>query len=228
MIKIKRRARPPVLEGATPTGEHYKNPEVVRTLFDMQYEKCCYCEQKVPEQGHGRAVEHYRPKSKGQYPHLKNVWENLLLACSMCNGKKSNRFPTDDQGNPLVIDPSDPDLDPEDHIDFIVDDTHALFGQILPKANSMIGSKTIETIGLYQEYYRQMRMIHCKELFLNYLDIVSASDNASRRANIIKFESLMSANSKFAAFARKFAREKQLDIKHRVRIPEGFEVLDSE
>lgn len=228
MIKIRRRACPPVLEDATPTGEHYKSPEVIKTLFDMQYEKCCYCEQKVPEQGHGRAVEHYRPKSKCQFSHLKNVWENLLLACSMCNGKKWNHFPTDDQGNPLVIDPSDPNLDPEDHIDFIVDDDHELFGHILPKANSMIGSKTIETIGLYREYYRQMRMIHYKELYLNYLDILSASDNTSRRANIIKFESLMGANSRFAAFARKFAREKRLDIKYRVRIPEGFEVLDAE
>lgn len=224
MIQIKRCAGPSVLMGTTKSGNHYKRPEVVTALFKMQHKKCCYCEQKVPEEGHSRAVEHFRPKAR--YPHLKNAWDNLLLACSKCNGKKWNHFPEDDQGNPLLIDPSDPHLDPEDHLDFIVDDEDDFFGMTFPKNNSIVGDKTIQIIGLYLSYYRTERMKYYKELYVNYLDIVNAPDSSSRTACINKFESLLYANSEFAAFARKFARVKKLDQKYGVRIPVGSEVFN--
>lgn len=56
----------------------------------MQHGKCCYCEQKIPKEGHQKAVEHFKPKSIFKY--FINDWDNLLLACPQCNGKKSDKF----------------------------------------------------------------------------------------------------------------------------------------
>lgn len=70
-------------------------------IFDH---KCAYCEGKGDANFHYE-VEHYRPKSftrkkednhhkdyKGYY-WLAHEWSNFLLACRRCNGKKSERFP---------------------------------------------------------------------------------------------------------------------------------------
>lgn len=50
--------------------------------------KCAYCETLV-EQLH---VEHFRPK-RGGYYWLAYSWDNLLLACPICNTSKKNGFP---------------------------------------------------------------------------------------------------------------------------------------
>ncbi len=48
-------------------------------------ERCMYCEDSPANE-----VEHFRPKDL--YPERVFRWENLLLACGMCNAPKSNRF----------------------------------------------------------------------------------------------------------------------------------------
>lgn len=47
--------------------------------------RCGYCEDSV-----GDEVEHIKPKDL--YPEEVFVWENYLLACGPCNGRKNNRF----------------------------------------------------------------------------------------------------------------------------------------
>jgi hypothetical protein len=47
--------------------------------------RCVYCEDSASTQ-----IEHVRPKSL--YPEATFSWENLLPACSGCNGPKNNRF----------------------------------------------------------------------------------------------------------------------------------------
>ncbi len=91
MIKIRRTPCPAILLGKTPEGTHYNKTEVVSALWAMQHGKCCYCERRLPETGHLKAVEHFRPKSV--FPELRNEWRNLLLACSQCNGQKADKFP---------------------------------------------------------------------------------------------------------------------------------------
>ena len=90
MIFIVRSDVPKTLLGKTHEGDHYNKPQVVEALWEMQHGKCCYCEIDLPKKGHLKAVEHFAPKSifKG----LRNEWENLLLACSLCNGEKSNKY----------------------------------------------------------------------------------------------------------------------------------------
>lgn len=98
-------------------------------LAAMQHQKCCYCE-KREEQAKYRDVEHYRPKSA--YWWLTWTWTNLLFACIDCNREqKRDQFPLSpgdrqlvaEQGppgteRPLVIDPSDPSVEPTTEIQF--------------------------------------------------------------------------------------------------------------
>ena len=91
MIRIKRQPCPSALEGVSSNANHYNKKEIVKALWDMQHMKCCYCECRIPQDGHLKAVEHFRPKSV--YQELKNEWSNLLLACAQCNGKKRDKLP---------------------------------------------------------------------------------------------------------------------------------------
>jgi hypothetical protein len=48
-------------------------------------ERCMFCEDSV-----GTAIEHFLPKAL--FPSKALTWENYLLACARCNGKKSDSF----------------------------------------------------------------------------------------------------------------------------------------
>lgn len=72
--------------------------------------RCMYCEDSA-----GTDIEHFYPKS--DYPERAFGWDNYLLACSTCNSNyKRDEFPVDDDGGPLLIDPSTED--PFDHLEF--------------------------------------------------------------------------------------------------------------
>ena len=109
MIKIERGPCPPILEDSPATGKRYQLPSVKNALSAMQHGKCCYCETKLVK--YIQDVEHFRPKE--QYPKLANTWENLLRACRPCNGTKGDSFPAREDNQPLLLDPSDPNIDPE-------------------------------------------------------------------------------------------------------------------
>lgn len=227
MISIDRDsvACPNVLEGADDDRNVFSHPEVVEALSHMQYGKCCYCERKIPNSGHSRGVEHFRPKSEDMFPELKNTWSNLLHACAACNGFKGKKFRVDGDGNPRIIDPSDPTIDPEDHLDFNTNDEEEdEFGRIKPKNNSTLGEVSIEAIGLDGIDWRRSRIVGYKDLYSAYLEIVEAMDDTTKTQKIRAFEARLCANNEHAAFARAFARRKNLDEKYGVRIPEGAHI----
>ncbi len=63
-------------------------------------DRCMYCEDSS-----GYHIEHFYPKAA--YPERAFKWENYLYACPHCNSnEKRDRFPTDPQGSPLLIDPT--------------------------------------------------------------------------------------------------------------------------
>lgn len=241
MIKIERYECPPVLEDSPSDGDKYRCREVVRNLWEMQREKCCYCEQKIPPEGHSKAVEHFKPKSIFKY--LRNDWRNLLLACPQCNGKKSDRFPvelteesgetkviyikTESDAEPLIIDPSNPRIDPEEHIDFIVDDRDDEYGLIIARNNSKLGQQTIDVVGLYLKFYTDKRRnYYIKTLMQYYVTLLMArsqNNDAMVESYKDRFKMSMSAKEEFAAFARAFARDKQLDLRFGINIPVGAE-----
>ena len=83
----------------------YNRAEIKEVLVAETAGKCAYCESKVLHIDFGD-IEHIIPKS--QRPELWFEWNNLTLACGVCNNKKRAYF---DEGLPLL----DPYLDePED------------------------------------------------------------------------------------------------------------------
>lgn len=95
----------------------YNKPYVKNTLKDMFHDKCAYCESKITHVAYPH-IEHYRPKKK--YPQYTFEWQNLLLACSICNGKahKGDRFPLEDgdENKPFLLNPCEDD--PAQHLLF--------------------------------------------------------------------------------------------------------------
>lgn len=71
----------------------YKDDSVQATILADQDDKCYLCERKLTTDFQ---VEHLQ--SRENYPEKKNCWENLFVACSYCNQKKSSNF--DDICNP--------------------------------------------------------------------------------------------------------------------------------
>lgn len=85
--------------------------EIKETLRKMAsgLERCMYCEDSA-----GIDIEHFWPK--GTYPDKAFLWENYLLACSICNSNfKRTQFPLKD-GHPLLINPVEEE--PRHHIGF--------------------------------------------------------------------------------------------------------------
>lgn len=75
---------------------------VFRTLCTMGgvRARCMFC-----GDSRGTDIEHYWPKVS--YPDKSFQWENMLLACAGCNRKKGERFPLDEHGKPLLVNPVD-------------------------------------------------------------------------------------------------------------------------
>lgn len=75
----------------------YKNQ-----LMDEFNHKCAYCGSKLGITDHGY-IEHFYPRSI--YPEKSLDLDNLLIACQICNVSKSAKFPLDDNGKPLLLNP---------------------------------------------------------------------------------------------------------------------------
>lgn len=67
----------------------YDGEDVQEALNKDQFGKCYLCEQQT---GKDYQIEHFKAKADGIYSELKFSWENLFLACSYCNARKSNDY----------------------------------------------------------------------------------------------------------------------------------------
>jgi hypothetical protein len=81
--------------------------ELLRTMAPGR-EYCMYC-----GDSQGTSIDHYEPLARN--PLRTFDWRNHLLACSTCNShEKRDRFPLDQSGRPLLLDPTVDD--PFDHL----------------------------------------------------------------------------------------------------------------
>lgn len=236
MIRIVRSTCPPCLSKKK-AKQSYSKREVVAALWAMQNRKCCYSEVQIPSEGHGKAVEHFRPKSKFKW--LRNQWKNLLLVCPQCNGKKSDQFPemltTRESETKVVytrkpkaavsplIDPSDASTDPEEHLTYVLDDADPLFGQIIPRNQNPTGQTTIAITGIDDEFFFRARKRRALEVltleYRNLLIAAEAGNDEALAAGRARFALLLSASAEFAGLARQYARYKKLDQRFGVQIP---------
>lgn len=109
----------------------YRHPEIKASLKSETNGKCAYCESKFGHVHHGD-VEHIYPKSENLA--LSFVWNNLTLACEVCNQNKSNLDPYLNH----IIDPYE--VDPGNHLTF--------FGAIVMALDHEYGESTRTILGL--------------------------------------------------------------------------------
>ena len=155
----------------------YGDPAVKQALVAAQHGKCCFCEKKIGGEGE---VEHFRPKAsfcqgdgspleRPWYYRLAYDWDNLQLACPICNQRfKKNYFPLADpakrarnhradltQEKPLFINPAKED--PARFIGFRQEVPYALRGNKRAK-------ETIKALGLNRENLIEERREHLDHL----------------------------------------------------------------
>ncbi|WP_434381493.1 retron system putative HNH endonuclease [Melittangium boletus] len=111
-------------------------------------ERCMYCEDSAATD-----IEHFWPKST--YPARAFSWDNYLLACSDCNSNyKRAKFPLDDNGAPLLIDPTAEE--PRDYLTLSV-----RTGKYQPRTRggqeSRKGKESIEVFGLGRDLLEKGR-----------------------------------------------------------------------
>jgi len=155
----------------------YGDPAVKQALIAAQHGKCCFCERKIGAEGD---IEHFRPKAsfcQGErsplerpgYYWLAYEWDNLLLACPICNQRfKKNYFPLLDpkkraknhhgdvvQEQPVFLNPAE--VDPARFIGFRQEIPYAIRGNKRAK-------ETIKALGLNRENLIEERREHLDHL----------------------------------------------------------------
>ena len=166
-------------------------------------------------------MEHFRPRS--QFKGLWYDWNNLLLACADCNPAKLSNFPVSDDGEPLLLDPSDPTLDPEDHIEFVVREKQANgelpLGLAIPRGDSPRGKETIRVIKLSGAHHIRRRRETLGKLKSAYLSLLTeAKRTACGTGDAHEVERLKNElqessgdDKAYAGIARTFHRAYRLD-----------------
>lgn len=204
MIKLTKLAKPDILEqnaagwtktlldklatGDKPTDtekNRYRHADVKAVLVKETHGKCAYCESKLLHITYGD-VEHIVPKSTK--PEVAFDWDNLTLACDVCNTNKGDKFA---HGVGFV----DPYLhDPNDHFNF-------LGGLILAKSGDQNARLTEETLKL-----NRADLVERRNQRIRYLrEQVEVIRHASAHLQPVLLQSLqeeLRADTEYSAIAR--------------------------
>jgi len=207
MIRLSKKTVPPVLaenaaawtqvlldhEAAnttpTPTEKsRYRHADIKVALLEETCGKCAYCESKLRHVTYGD-IEHISPKSLDVRKTFE--WENLTLACDVCNTNKSDHFGNhEDLVDPYVLEPSD-------HLDF-------LGATVLSRPGSTPGLITESTLVLNRadllERRRDRLSNLCKQLHL----IVEVTDPNKKEVLRRDLRREMQDDKEYAAMARAY------------------------
>ncbi|MFC0865718.1 HNH endonuclease [Sphaerimonospora cavernae] len=105
-------------------------------LMALGIRACMYCGGCL-----STGIDHFEPLT--QAPLRAFDWLNHLLACAHCNShQKRDLFPRDEQGRPLLIDPSSED--PDDHLELML--ATGTYEALTPR-----GEATIDVFGLNRD-----------------------------------------------------------------------------
>jgi len=213
-----------------PFDDTYRDLSIRRSLEVAQHGKCGYCEAIAPP----LEVEHYRPKSasrqardqveqKPGYYWLAYEWQNLLLACVLCNQPRTDTdgsatgkgtlFPLANpserarshhealaQEQPLLLDPYEDD--PDQHIGY---------RQHMPLALTLRGQATIDALRL-QSKDQQARRVTLWETIARDLRLLESEElpEQYRQEIIEELWKLADAKRQFAAMVRAVLRSRGL------------------
>ncbi len=229
MIKINRENCPDPLNKPDEEfrKQDYAHVDVKNALLRSQHNKCCYCEIDLDRAGSlMKEVDHYIPHTADGFKnssgitewHLANNWNNLLFSCRNCNNKKRNKHPFSNSGaSRSLIDPTEDTCNPENEIDFILDDgllAHNINGK------TTLGGTTTQMLGfnvrseLIGGFLRISTVLQSK---INELIIALINDNVSQIAELkAELSRSMSAHCEFAAFRRAFIDKKIHELNQQI------------
>jgi 5-methylcytosine-specific restriction endonuclease McrA len=149
-----------IARGETPTQAEktrYRRPEIKDALVAETSGKCAYCESKLLHIHHGD-VEHIFPKSLD--PKKTFEWENLTLACEICNQNKSALDPHIE----FIVDPYN--REPSDHLIFI--------GSLVYSRGTNFGTSTRSILDLNRAELAERREEHLERLMAIYENLLRA------------------------------------------------------
>ena len=154
--------------------KRYNHPSIKSELIYETVGKCAYCESKIMHVSWGE-IEHIVPVS--QNPALVVAWDNLTLACPVCNGTKSDYW---EEGNEIL----NPYVDQPDE--------HVIFAGpvVLARPGSQRGATTIDQIGLNRPGLierRQERLDRINHL-LNAFEAMTPGPSRDAVAGVLKAE----------------------------------------
>jgi len=194
----------------------YAQNDVLDALLEMQHFKCCYCEKDLPSVGRSAMwVEHFVARTDDSFIDANgntnwneaNAWDNLLYTCSTCNRSKGTTHPFGSNNRRRLIDPSYCRIDPEIHIDFIIDDEVIFY-----KERTNLGKNTIENLKLKvrKDIYSALR-IRKVEIDGDFAKLVNALiDGNTVKANskLADLKKMTSAHQPHASFCRSYIIQK--------------------
>jgi len=180
--------------------DRYHHPAVKNALVRMFHGKCAYCESKITVVTYG-AIEHFRPKGNAQYLHLTFDWNNLLLSCDVCNDArhKGARFPLDEHGAALLLDPTDGMTDPAMHLDFSWDPVANLAGVY---GRSARGNAVEQIFDLNGQHGRKELLMHRSRYMRHLATLLRLAQDTHDQAAMALLEEACRADAPYSACAR--------------------------
>lgn len=159
----------------------YRHPDIKSALLAETGGKCAYCESKINHIAYGD-IEHVLPKSPN--PHLWFEWNNLTIACDICNTNKGERE---------VVDPYQ--TDPEHRFIF--------FGaSIWPIPGDDVAFLSADALELNRTPLHGKRFERIEYLMKLLENIVSCA-NREKKAILIKdFKEELRQDREYAALSR--------------------------
>ncbi|MXZ25090.1 MAG: hypothetical protein F4Y80_09550 [Caldilineaceae bacterium SB0665_bin_21] len=149
-------------EGNEP--RRYADPDIRAALEAETHSKCAYCEGRFKHVAYGH-VEHKLPKRK--YPELVCAWENLTVACPVCNTNKGDF----DDPKCRLLDPHMDDV--ETMVVFVGSLAHAEPGSRADKTISRISLNRPDLLLAREEVLKSLgRILDRLERFANMRDLV--------------------------------------------------------
>ncbi len=189
--------------GKKKNGNH-RCEEVDEKLNKDFFNKCYICEEKCKA---NYQVEHFKPHQSKNID-LKFDWNNLFIACSYCNGKKGDRYNTNE--NNQILDCTDDIHDVENFIKYEKENFPKLEFKIIALKDEKI---VINTVNFLNEIYGNKKT----ELKTEYLKNSVARElcklqklikKHSQNENVEKkIKRILSKRSPFTAFKRQIIKD---------------------
>lgn len=166
----------------------YNKPDVKNALLAETHGKCAYCESKLRHITYGD-IEHISPKSLK--PELTYKWENLTVACDVCNTKKADHAVNAD----TFVDPYL--NDPEDYFWFYD-------AAVYPRPGNEAAEITQRLLELNRAALIERRRERVSKLLLMLGAVERSSDPTLKKLLWSEFSSEGAAENEYAATARAF------------------------